>query len=63
MDQVKRGNRLVPPDEADGQDAEPAAEGDHERLGSEYHAQAQGRECREHDAGKFAGGRPGLRPS
>jgi hypothetical protein len=38
MDQVKRGNRLVPPDEADGQDAEPAAEGDHGRLGSEYHA-------------------------
>ena len=45
--------RSVPLGEPDREDAKAAAEGDQRRLGAEHHAQAQGGEGGEHDAGKL----------
>ena len=54
--------RGVPLGQPDGDDAEPAAESDQRRLGAEDHAQAQGREGGEHDAGKLDRARRARRP-
>src|SRR3989442_1175910 len=45
--------RRIPLYQADGADAETAAERDQRCLGSEHHAEAQGRERREQAAGQF----------
>ena len=47
--------RRVPLGQPDGEDPEPAAEGDQRGLGAEDHAQAQGREGGEQDAGSVDG--------
>ena len=51
--------RSISLEEPDGDDTQAAAEGDQRRLGSEHHAQAQGRERGQHDPGQLDGlGRP-----
>ena len=49
--------RSVPLDQANREGAEPGAEGDQRPFRPEHHAQAQGGQGREHDAGKLDQGR------